>query len=296
MKQINLVQGSPEWLEFRRTKIGASDAPIIMGESPWKTPFELYSDKIYGVENFRNRAMQRGVNLEPLARKVFEETTAFELTPPMVVQSDEFDWMIASLDGINEESKIIVEIKCPGAKDHGIAKEGKIPPKYYPQLQHQLAVTGYKQLYYFSFKDADDFASIICERDQVYIDKLIEAEKVFVECLRANIPPKSSKDDYIEETNEHFIDLAEDYFQLQENIDELNYHLTQAQKEQEEIKDQLLLLSGGRRCKGGGIRINQVIRKGTIDYGAIAELKHIDIEKYRRPATTYWTFSSCGRD
>ena len=43
-----LVQQSEEWLEFRRSRIGASDAPIIMGVSPWKTHYKLWVEKIQG--------------------------------------------------------------------------------------------------------------------------------------------------------------------------------------------------------------------------------------------------------
>src|SRR5581483_972237 len=33
---VDLRQGTQEWLGWRNQGIGASDAPIIMGENPWK--------------------------------------------------------------------------------------------------------------------------------------------------------------------------------------------------------------------------------------------------------------------
>jgi predicted phage-related endonuclease len=41
-----MQQQTPEWLEFRKNKIGASDAPIIMETSPWKTPYQLWLEKL----------------------------------------------------------------------------------------------------------------------------------------------------------------------------------------------------------------------------------------------------------
>ena len=54
--------------------------------------------------------------------------------------------MRASLDGISMDQEIL-EIKCPYKpnrldSDHQKTKEGKIPEKYWPQLQHQLEVFG----------------------------------------------------------------------------------------------------------------------------------------------------------
>lgn len=45
MQFLNLLQNTQEWEKFRLQKIGASDAPIIMGVSPWKTPFQLWLEK-----------------------------------------------------------------------------------------------------------------------------------------------------------------------------------------------------------------------------------------------------------
>ena len=71
-----MQQNTEEWLEFRRDKIGASDAPIIMGKSPWKTPHQLWEEKI-GVRtsSYETAAMRRGKDLESEARKHFEQQT-----------------------------------------------------------------------------------------------------------------------------------------------------------------------------------------------------------------------------
>ena len=39
--EVDLVQGSQEWLDFRRTKRMASETPIIMGVSPWQKPKDV---------------------------------------------------------------------------------------------------------------------------------------------------------------------------------------------------------------------------------------------------------------
>ena len=40
------IQGTSEWLENRKNHIGASDAPVVMGVSPWDTPYKLWENKL----------------------------------------------------------------------------------------------------------------------------------------------------------------------------------------------------------------------------------------------------------
>lgn len=158
---MNLTQNTPEWHEYRRKKIGASDAPIIMEASPWKTPYQLWLDKTCKMTSPSTLPQKRGLEMEEAARQSFEKMTGMIMFPK-VMEHSEIDWMMASLDGIDMEGTAIVEIKCPGQVDHDIAKQGEIPEKYIPQLQHQLAVTGLEMVYYFSFDGFDGVIAIFC--------------------------------------------------------------------------------------------------------------------------------------
>ena len=42
---VNLRQNTPKWLEWRGQGIGASDAPAVMGENPWKSADYLLKEK-----------------------------------------------------------------------------------------------------------------------------------------------------------------------------------------------------------------------------------------------------------
>src|ERR1043165_6024764 len=138
MKIIPVKQGTPEWHEFRKDKIGASLASVIMGVCPWKTPLQLYNEMKGIIDQAPTSAfMERGIEMEAQARSQFEYLKG-KTFPSIVVQDDHLPWMIASLDGWNEEEKCLVEIKCPGMKAHQIALRGQVPDHYYPQLQHQM--------------------------------------------------------------------------------------------------------------------------------------------------------------
>ena len=102
-------QRSEEWLNFRKDKIGGSDAPIVMGISPWMSPKQLWEEK-KGIRSSRTmtEAMKRGVEQESQAIKYIEKLTGISFKPDVKIYKGN-QKIIASLDGINEEKKVICE-------------------------------------------------------------------------------------------------------------------------------------------------------------------------------------------
>ena len=176
--RLDFEQSSAAWLDWRRGGIGASDAPVVMGLSPWQKEGELLLLKTgQKAERPANDAMERGKRLEPLARQAYVAHTGIAVEP-MCVQSREHDWMRASLDGLSADGQHVVEIKCPGEKDHSLAASGSVPEKYYPQLQHILAVTGLGEIYYWSFRFGHTVLLKV-DRDDAFIAALLEKEIAF---------------------------------------------------------------------------------------------------------------------
>lgn len=277
---INLEQNTPEWLKFRQEKIGASDAPIILGVSPWKTAYKLWEEKTYGFNSFETESMKRGKDLEESARTCFEKYTN-SLVKPQVVESLEHPWMIASLDGIDIDGEFIVEIKCPNAKDHQLAKSGKIPDKYIPQLQHQLAVVGLKSGHYFSF-DGQDGHIVPFERDEAMIAEILRKESEFYhDFLMKQVPPPRSEDSIIKIVDEEFDKYVENYIYLDDKIKEL-------QMLREEVKEELIKKANNRDVKNDYISVKKVNRMGIVDYSRLCLEKNIDPEPYRKAGTSYW--------
>jgi putative phage-type endonuclease len=271
------IQGTPEWHALRKTKITATDACTIMGASHWKTRIQLYHEKLSPTEHLTiNERMQRGIDLEPIARDLFDMKAGLETYPKVIVK----DWAMASLDAMSICGKYIVEIKCPGEKDHSIALSGKVPDHYYPQLQHQLYVTGVQFAYYFSF-DGIDGAIVEVPRDDDYIEKMIIEEKKFYDCLINKTPPEPQEGDYIERSDDVWNQCVNAWKSVTDEIKSL-------EKQEEELRKQLIFLSGESNSKGAGISLCQVNRKGNVDYTKIPQLKGVDLEIYRKPSTNSW--------
>lgn len=275
-----LVQQTEEWLEVRKNKIGASDASVIMEVSPWKTPNQLWEEKVGIRENsFKNRAMKRGLEMEEKARLKFEEMTGIFVLPKVIFHP-QINWMMASLDGIDLNQEHIVEIKCPGEIDHEIAKSEMIPEKYYPQLQHQLEVCEKDMLYYFSF-DGKDGVIVEHYRNEKYIKNMVSKEKEFWECVQNFTAPKLSEKDYQKKSDEIWCAASEKWLSINEQLSEL-------EKQEKEFREILISMSGKQNTIGGGIKLLRFMRKGAIDYSKIPQLSGVDLEIFRKSPTECW--------
>jgi putative phage-type endonuclease len=187
---IHLAHGSEEWIAWRKTKITATDSPVIMGVSPYKNISDLWAEKLDMKEtDVVTPYMQRGMDLEEKARDLFNNLYDMWMIPRMV-ESIEHPWMGASLDGMDITEDDILEIKCNGKKNHALALIDKIPEYHRIQIQHQLAVTGLPMANYFSF-DGEKGVVIKVLRDENIIDTLIKKGLEFYHCLQNFIPPNN---------------------------------------------------------------------------------------------------------
>lgn len=277
------IQGSNEWLDFRKDKIGASDAAIIVGVSPWCTRYQLWRRKIgLDLEQDDNPAMKRGRELEPLAREYLEKEWGHNFIP-VVGQNEKYPWMIASFDAWSPDLDVYVEIKCPGPKDHELAKEGKIPEKYIPQLVHQMITCEKEKITYMSFDGSEGiFIDLsIYEFAENYLINLIKEEDEFYYCIMNLTQPELTDRDYTNRSDGEWIVNATAYIaaKKQENF---------WKKEATFLKERLELSCGGLPSKGAGITLSKGVRKGDIDLNLLVQETQIDIEKYRKPQTQYW--------
>lgn len=275
----HLIQGSEAWLEFRRGKIGASDAPIILGFSPYMTPRDLWLVKT-GKKNVEETpAMRFGKQNEEKARLLYEKETGNIVMPKVVIHKNK-NWMMASLDGISLDETILVEIKCCNKEVFDKAKKGIVDERYYAQVQHQLYCCETVEKAHFFCLHKDQTALVEVERDFEFIDEMIIKEEEFYQFVINDEEPSLSEKDSMLIEDEEFLWAAECW--------KKSYTLLQEAQEIEKNSRQALLdLTDDGNCHGGGVVIRRVCRKGIVDYAAIPELQNIDIEKYRKPEISY---------
>jgi len=276
-------QNTPEWLEMRQNHIGASDAPVIMQVSPWKTPMQLWEEKLGLREGFvTNPAIERGIALEPIALAEYNAKTG-NASAPCVVVHPEIPYLMASLDGLSRDGLLAVEIKCPGALDHATALDGNIPDKYYPQLQHQLAVIGHQMLHYFSYS-SDGSCLIEVQRDDEYIKDMLDKEAAFWGCVQSFSPPEGTDKDFVIRSDDEWKQASSEWLSASASVRE-------SEALEKECRQRLLALSSGQSTVGNGVRVQRVVRKGPVNYTGIPELGGVDLEKYRKASCESWRLS-----
>ena len=183
---VILQQGTKEWLEWRSQGIGASDAPTIMGENPWKSAAYLLQEKCVGTNtNFKNRAMERGIALEAEARKSYETKVGIRVNPACL-QSAKHEWQRASVDGLAADGSAVVEIKCGESVYRKASTSRTVPDYYYGQLQHILAVTHLPSIDFYCYLPERPEVHLCIPRDDRYIKRLLDAEYLFWQKILKN--------------------------------------------------------------------------------------------------------------
>lgn len=282
--RINVEQGSQDWHDLRSIKIGASDAPIIMGDSPWTTKETLYKRKM-GLEGpqFVTQAMRRGIELEPEVRSMVSKEIGIELKPAVFV-SDKHPWLMASVDGICDDNRICVEIKCPGIEDHELAKRGVVPRKYYAQCQQIMKVIDLTDMFYVSYYEGEKICLKV-EKNNEYIETLILKTREFYQELIQFTPPATTQKTTI---SEFVLMESEEYELTARLLKEKRLQKERLDEECEQLKASLIRICNGKNCYGAGIKIQKRTRRGNVDYVNIPELQGVDLEKHRKPDIEYW--------
>ena len=152
-----LKQGSEEWHELKNAKIGGTRAKSVQVKKSITEAVifdEVMSERntfFNYEEGFTSEAMQRGIDLEPLAiEEVTKETGIIFKDAGWIGRND---YHGHSPDGISLCEKIGLEIKCPSAKVHNsYVRDNKLPLDYVWQIVNFFAMDeSIERLYFASF-------------------------------------------------------------------------------------------------------------------------------------------------
>lgn len=281
MKIIEVEQGTDAWLSWRKTVITATDCPAILGSSPWQTAYKCWQRKLGLIDEQKsNEAMERGKRLEPEARALFIKEHNVDMKAA-VVESSEFEFLGASLDGLSSCNKFILEIKCGGVKLHDMAIAGKIPDYYMDQMQHQLLVTGAEMCYYYSYNGKEGIC-IEVKPDPEFKDKFLAKARAFWKSIAFFEPPALQDQDFINMNDN--LDWQE-YARLYQETDA---SIKALEDKKDYLRKKLIELCADQSCIGKGLKVMKTIMKGRVAYDEIPEIREIDLDKYRKDAITSW--------
>jgi putative phage-type endonuclease len=174
----------------RQRGVGASDAAVILGLSPYRTRFDLFLDKIgRGTPIVDNLAMQCGRALEPVVLDLCSETIGHQIIDRGTrVRDPALPWRWVTLDGRTDNA--IVEAKTANSSaDWGEVMTDQIPVQYVVQTQHALDITRAEICWVPVLFAAREFRLYKVVRDPIIGAAILEAEKEFWGHVERNEPP-----------------------------------------------------------------------------------------------------------
>ncbi len=157
MKIIEHPQGSVEWLAHRAQHFNASDAPAMLGVSPYKTRAQLLREMHTGVSVDVDIATQKrfdnGHRAEALARPIAERIIGEDLYPVVGTEGR----LSASFDGLTLDERTAFEHKALNdelraafrAIEAGADQEA-LPIYHRAQMEQQLTVSGAERVLFMS--------------------------------------------------------------------------------------------------------------------------------------------------
>lgn len=291
-----MKQQTDDWHRWRLTGIGSSDAPIIMGVSEYKTPYELWLERMELIPRPEgNFGQELGKKHEDLARRMAEDYfgTVFE---PITLRSPDYPFITASLDGAEltvlrePPTGLILELKLNNEERHATATSGHVPGEHYWQVLHQLIAARVDTGVYGSYHlkpdaeriDPNDLRFVMVHYHHEDAERLIEAEGQFIECLRTETPPPKLEHDLEWREDARWASTAARWLRQKRKVDQEKAKLRK-------VEEKLREAAGNRGAFGAGIKLRPVVRRGSVQYQNIPELVNVDLDKYRGNSSLSWS-------
>lgn len=165
---VTAPQRSQEWRQARAGRVTGSQAKNVIatiqkGEAAGRRDYraQLVLERLTGIPqdgDYVNADMQRGIDLEPMARAAYESQTGAYVRETGFLAAD--DLMVGcSLDGDIDGMEGILELKVPRSANHlrhvkaYQQSPNAAPAEHVAQITHNLWVSGAKFCDFASFDD-----------------------------------------------------------------------------------------------------------------------------------------------
>lgn len=289
MNVISFEQRTPEWLNWKKQGIGASESGSIAAATgllpqpaAWMDTIQELWEKKVGLRpsDKLNPAMMRGVAYEDEAVAQYRALTG-HMTSPMCGEMDDHPFVQASFDGSTFDMGVILETKIPGQSVMDLAAQGEVVPYYQPQCaQHCLVAWGHPdqwpqgaEHHFYAYQPENNKGFLVVRRADQYktmAAKLLPSLQAFWKNVQEKLPPCG--DAWLQAAIKYRIALAA---------------LEEAKAAEEAAKDVLMSVYPAGEVKtfsGGGVTITKSQKAGSISYAQYvkdAKIPEADLEKYR---------------
>lgn len=211
----DIEQGTEEWYKIRWGKVSGTRAKGLFTDTDTLllTMLAEITEEFELEDGYTSDDMQRGKDLEPVARRALSAYIKTDLIEAGWLQSIEHPLLGISIDGISKDETITAEIKCPAAKKHLETVLGDIIPlEHIHQCLHAFSVNPRLETHYFcSYRPEQKYKSIFV--------KSITRDSIVNIGTKAK-PISISVSEYVEKSHAKIVALQE---QINKSIDKLSF-------------------------------------------------------------------------
>lgn len=238
-----------EWLLERKKGIGGSDIAAVCGLNRYRTPMDVWYDKISDVRDEEpNLAMKLGTYLEPLIVKEYEAMTGNKVVVDLdAIKHERYPFARCNLDGMvlaADGGKGVLEVKTAGSSRHWGAGEEEIPDEYYCQVQWNMLIAGLDwadvPVLFFDYGRRIEIYTIEADRD--FQQFLVDKAKAFWEAvITETMPDPRSSAEAEKAWPSHREGVRQ---QVTQELAETLEQLRAIKKKAKELKDTQTMLEG----------------------------------------------------
>jgi len=185
---VKAAQRSPEWFALRRGGITATEVSVIAGLNPYKTPYQLWAEKLGKYEpEPAGAAAQRGIILEDAVATFYEIETGRKLKRSNgIVRMKAIPWVMGSLDRTVVGEPGLVEIKTSASPRWSMYP---VPPEVVAQVQWQMWIMDAPWCDIAVLLGGLVFRIERVKADWKYQSELFNKAQEFMEMLASETPP-----------------------------------------------------------------------------------------------------------
>lgn len=190
---VEEAQDRKAWEELRNKGIGGSDAAVIVGKNPWKSPYTLWAEKTGKIELedlSNNEFVEAGNRLEQTVAEWFCDKTGKKVRRCGTLADEEVPYLMANVDRLIIGENAGLECKTANAFKGKDWEGDEVPAAYILQCQWYMMITGAEKWYIACLIGGNHFVWKEVPRNDDDIKALREAAIAFwVNNVEANMPP-----------------------------------------------------------------------------------------------------------
>jgi len=297
---VPLQQRSAEWHAWRDQGITASEIPVVLGVSAYKTSYRLWQEKVglMAPEDLSgNPYVQAGIDNEGRLRAHMESIDQTVIMPGCYAYDDDQRFR-ASLDGMSTED-VVYELKWPGEKTWNdvaiLGERCEAYTTYRLQVQAQLLCAGADRAKLVFGRDGEDGIEVRVfeiSRNDSEIDEILARGRTFLDQVASRTPPPKdpAKDLFEPDDPQRWSAVARQLRHLEARIVAATGELESLRERRDELLAPLIDEMGAfAKFDFEGVTVTRYTVDGSVNYKKIVadrlDLSDDELAAYRgRPS------------